>query len=443
MAIMTKNLRLSILVLFLFQVLISVSFELAHDEAYYWIYSKNLDWGYFDHPPFVGVVIKLFSFLSPTEFSVRIGFIVLQFLSLLILMGLTNYSVNSFLLFFAFPLASFTGILALPDIPLLFMTACFCVQLKRYFEEDSATNALIMGFIIALGFYAKYHSVLLVLFTIVAVPALFKRKSFYLTALAALIAFVPHLLWQYQHDFSTLRYHFIERPSSHFSLPRTLEYLCLQIGLAGVFAGPLVWFVLIKKKPVNSFQRALKFISIGTVLFFLFSSFSKKVEANWTIFLAVPMIILTHHSELWSKKWAKGLLLSSFIMVIVARVLFVLPAELVPAKRMKEFKGWKDWSQDIRYVCGDLPIIANSYQIASKLSFYLQEEISALNYHSRKNQFDFWRFDKKIPTNEVCYVTEKMTFEGLEFKTPEGKRIRIVKNQSLIKLWELKYESNR
>jgi hypothetical protein len=26
---------------------------IAHDEAYYWMYSNNLAWGYFDHPPMV------------------------------------------------------------------------------------------------------------------------------------------------------------------------------------------------------------------------------------------------------------------------------------------------------------------------------------------------------------------------------------------------------
>lgn len=440
---MTKTLRISIIALFLFQVLVSVGFELAHDEAYYWIYSKNLDWGYFDHPPFVGIVIKLFSFLDPTEFSVRIGFIVLQFLSLLILLGLTGYSLTTLLLFFAFPLASFTGLLALPDIPLLFMTVCFCYQLKKYLEKENVFNAVFMGIIIALGFYAKYHAVLLVFFTLIAIPSLFKRKTFYLIALIALLTFVPHLIWQYQHEFSTLRYHFIERPSSSFSLKRSLEFLALQIGLAGVFVGPFTWYALLKTKASEPFERAMKFIAVGTVLFFLFSSFSKKVEANWTIFLAIPIIYLTAHAKIWEKKWAHRALIASFSLVVIARLLFLLPSDLVAIKRLKEFQGWKMWSQDIKYVCEGKPILANSYQIASKLSFYLQEEVSALNYHSRKNQFDYWRFDRRIPTKEVCYVTEKNDFGGIEFKTPEGKSIRIVKNQGLEQLWELKYNKPR
>lgn len=439
MANMTKTLKISLAVLFIFQILISMGFELAHDEAYYWIYSNHLDWGYFDHPPFVGVVIRLFSFFPHSEFAVRIGFILLQFASLLLLLTLTTNQVITALLFFSFPLASFTGLLALPDIPLLFMTACYCVVLKRYLEKDSLGISALLGLIIALLFYAKYHGVLLVFFTILAVPKLLLRKSFYLVAVVALVSFFPHMWWQYEHNFSTLRYHFIERPKSSFSLGRSLEYIGLQIVLAGALAGPLVWYGALKEKSGSVFDRVMKFISVGTVLFFLFSSFSKKIEANWTIFLAIPLVYLASHSRIWEKKWARAFAYASFVLVIAGRLLLVLPPDVVSIKRLKEFHGWKDWTHQVKEMCGSQPLMANSYQVASKLSFYLNTEISALNYQSRKNQFDYWRFDKNLPTKEVCYITDKPGFPGQEIETPEGKTVRVVKNESVERLWSLKY----
>lgn len=437
---MTKNLKITLIILFIFQIVVAMGFELAHDEAYYWIYSRHLDWGYFDHPPFVGVVIKLFSFLPHSEIAVRIGFIILQFASLFILFALTANWWMSLLLFFSFPLASFTGLLALPDIPLLFMTSCYCYQLKKYLENDSVKNSSLLGLIIALLFYAKYHGVLLIFFTILAIPKILLRKSFYLVALISLVCFFPHLWWQYAHDFSTLRYHFLERPKSSFSLKRSLEFIGLQVGLAGVLAGPTVWWILIKNKTSDTFSRAMKFVSIGTVLFFLFSSFSKKVEANWTIFLAIPMIILVADSKFWEKKYARTLLLASFVIVVGARILFFFDPQTTGMNRMKEFHGWKKWSQDVQKECGNEPILANTYQVASKLSFYLGHEINALNLHSRKNQFDYWRFDKDLPTKQVCYVTNQAEFGGVEGQTPDGKSIRIAKNQDLNRLLELKYK---
>lgn len=441
---MTKSIRITLVLIFLFQVFISAGFELAHDEAYYWLYSRNLDWGFFDHPPFVGVVIKLFSFLPHSELAVRLGFIFLQFGSLLFLLKLTGTaSITTTLLFFSFPLASFTGLLALPDIPLLFMTACYCFQLKKYLEKDTILNSSILGLVIAVLFYAKYHGVLLVFFTILSLPKLLLRKSFYVAALVAIAAFFPHMWWQYQHDFSTLRYHFIERPSSSFSFRRSLEFIGLQILLAGVFAGPVVWWIALKRKSEDQFTRAMKFISFGTVAFFLFSSFSKRVEANWTIFLAVPLIYLSSYSEIWKRRAPRLILLTSFVVVLVARILFVLPPETVKLKRLREFHGWEKWTHEVKAKCEDRAIIANSYQIASKLSYYLNAEIPALNYHSRKNQFDYWRFDQGLPTKEVCYVTDKKQFSGENFPTPEGKRMRLVKNLGLEELWQLKYNETR
>ena len=45
--------------------------ELIFDEAYYWYYSQNLDWGYFDHPPMVAWLIKASSYFFDGELGVR------------------------------------------------------------------------------------------------------------------------------------------------------------------------------------------------------------------------------------------------------------------------------------------------------------------------------------------------------------------------------------
>ena len=435
---MTRPFKLSLLCIFALQVAMIGGFELAHDEAYYWLYSKHLDWGYFDHPPFVAVVIKLFSFLPHAEFSIRLGFVILQMASLLLLLSLTTNPWTATLLFFSFPLASVTGLLAIPDTPLLFMTAIYCWMLKKYLVKDNLVNSIVLGFIISILLYAKYHGILLVFFTLVALPKLFLRKSFYVVTLVSLVGFFPHLIWQYNHNFSTLRYHFLERPSSAFSLSRVIEYVGLQMGLAGLLVGPITWFITFKHKSKDSFERSLKFISFGVVIFFLISSLSKKTEANWTIFLTIPLIILASESTVWAKKIPRILLMGSFFIVMVSRILFLIPPETTGVKRIKEFNGWRNWAGHISDQCKEFPIMANSYQIASKLSFYLDREIHSLNYHSRKNQFDYWRFDKEIPTNKVCYITDKKEFSGDEVITPDGKILKIVKNQSLERLWELK-----
>ena len=441
MANMSKNTKLWILLIFILQLFVAAGFELAHDEAYYWLYSKNLDWGFFDHPPLVAIIIKMFSFLPDSELALRLGFILLQFTTLFILLNLTAYSKLVVWLFFAFPLASFAGLLAIPDMCLLFMTACYCFSLKKYLEVDSKKNILMLSLVIPLLLYAKYHGILLVFFTIVSTPSLLKRPSFYIVFLISFVLFLPHVFWQYQHDFSTLRYHFLERPRSDFSIKRILEYLIAQIGLAGVFVGPIVWKIILSKKGGSAFEKAMKTISVGTVLFFLISTVSKKFEANWTIFLAFPLIYLSANDKLWEKKTIRGALYFSVVVVLFSRILLLVPPSLLEIRRLGEFHGWKDWARHVEKLCGETPILANTYQVASKLSYYLGTEIGALNYQSRKNQFDYWRFERKIPTGKVCYLTDKSQFSGHPVLTPEGKSLRIVKNMSLQELWKLKYQS--
>ena len=425
---MTTRLKLSLLFLFIFQILVSLTFELAHDEAYYWLYSTHLDWGNFDHPPFVGMIIRIFSFLGHSEFAVRFGFIILQFLTALIVLKTVPQKKRllALALFFAFPIASIGGMLALPDMPLLFMTAIYIWLLKNYLEKDNFRNSSHLGFSIACLFYAKYHGVLLIFFTMLAIPRLFLRKSFYFVALVAIAGFFPHLWWQYKHEFATLRYHFIDRPSSSFSFKRSVEFVFLQMILAGLFAGPILWWSIVKNKTQSDFLRALKFVSIGTVFFFLISSFSKKTEANWTIFLTVPLIILTLQTEIWERKWARNLLFTSSFICLLARLIFIFNPSQLPLKRLAEFKGWKNWAQNVLEACGpERTVMANSYQVAAKLSFYLNRDVTALNYRSRRNQFDYWRFEE-TQDGPVCYLTDKK-FEGQPIQTPEGKILKVVK----------------
>lgn len=437
---MTKTLKLALIFLFLIQVIVASNFELAHDEAYYWLFSRNLDWGYFDHPPMMAVVIRLFSFLPHSEIAVRLGFIILQFLTLFLTFKLTHVKRWPMvtILFFSFPLASFSGILALPDMPLLFFSALYFWGLKEFINKKNLSSSVILGLIIPALLYSKYHGILLIFFTLLAIPKLLKEPKFYLVFLISLVLFFPHVWWQYEHEFRTFRYHFMERPSSSFSLSRSGEYLGVQMLLSGVFIGPFLWWRVLKNKTSNDFNRALKFSIVGIILFFLFSSFSKRIEANWTISLVIPFAILYAQDEFFSKNWCRGLAIGSFGLVLIARFLFLISPETLSVKRLREFHGWKNWAQLVKEKCGSEPIVANTYQVAGKLSYYLNQEITALNIHSRKNHFDFWKWESLIPSDSVCYVTNYGGLESERMELPDQKTLNIVHHASLKKLLNLK-----
>src|SRR6187397_1972142 len=58
---------------------------IAYDEAYYWLWAKHLDWGYFDHPPMVAFFVKISSLIFSGELSVRFITTLAQLASLILL----------------------------------------------------------------------------------------------------------------------------------------------------------------------------------------------------------------------------------------------------------------------------------------------------------------------------------------------------------------------
>src|SRR6185503_13915419 len=61
-----------IIVLVLLRLVAAWATPLAIDEAYYWMWSKHLAGGYYDHPPMVALLIRFGTLIAgDTEFGVR------------------------------------------------------------------------------------------------------------------------------------------------------------------------------------------------------------------------------------------------------------------------------------------------------------------------------------------------------------------------------------
>src|SRR5690606_32965972 len=247
--------------------------ELLDDEAYYWVYSEFLDWGYFDHPPLTGLLVKMGYSIFPNELGVRLFPLLLNLLSLLIIEKLTTN--KSPLLFYTIALSiavlQLTGFLAVPDIPLIFFTAVFFLFYNRFVQKKNIWNAILLGIGIALLFYSKYHAVLVVLFAVASNLRLLSRPFIYVSALTALLLFAPHLWWQYEHDWVSFRYHLLESNVSRYKFSYTTEYVLGQLFLPGPIAGFIILPAAFLYKTANKTERALKFSMIGIYLFFLLS----------------------------------------------------------------------------------------------------------------------------------------------------------------------------
>jgi hypothetical protein len=96
---------------------------------------------------------------------------------------------------------------------------------------------LLLAIAISLLFYTKYHGLLIVLFTFLSNIKLFIRWQTWLTGLFVLILYAPHLLWQWEHDWVSFRYHLFESNVNAYKFSYTTDYLLGQLLLAGPLAG--------------------------------------------------------------------------------------------------------------------------------------------------------------------------------------------------------------
>ncbi len=389
--------------------------ELQDDEAYYWVYSRFLEWGYFDHPPMIAVLVKMGYAIFPNELGVRLFPLLLNIFSLVIIEKLIDKK-NPFLFYgiaLSIAVLQISGFVAVPDIPLIFFTALFFWCYKKFIGNFSLLNTFLLGLSVALLLYSKYHAVLIVFFVLLSNFKLFTKYQTYLAGIIALSLFAPHLWWQYQHDWVSFRYHLFESNVNAYKPSYTSEYIIGQLLLPGPIAGIILLpaaFLYKPQKGATNYQteRALKFTMAGIYIFFLLSSFRGRVEGNWTSPALVPLIILSHQFLKEKIKWQNilyKLLPVTLLLVIFARIVMI--ADILPVKQIKErYHSWSGWPGIMKEKTKGLPIVfSNSYQRASKYWFYSGQMTLSQNwYRERRNNYNFWPVEDSMLGKPVYFM---------------------------------------
>jgi hypothetical protein len=418
--------------------------ELSYDEAYYWMYSRFPAWGYFDHPPMIALMDGLGYAILHDEAGVRLFTILFSCTTILILYLLSDTRnivalmliVSSVLPFHMF------GFISVPDAPLLLFSALFFYAYKKFLGKETLLHSAALAFAMTGMMYSKYHGIVVIGCTLLSNPRLFLNKKFLLAGLAAGTLYLPHLYWQYTHDFVSLRFHFFDRSAHVYQAQYTLDYLLSQPFFYGPFTGLILFYCAWRNPVKNLFEKSLKYSFVGIVLFFLISTLKDHVEANWTLPILVPMIYFTlSYSSIHPTvvNWLKISAAISIPLFIVARIFIAFPDKAY-FHRMGEITGWRTFAREIIKQSDGLPVVANSYQEASKLSFYTGSLIPSLNVNGRHNQFDLWNLSysfegkkvmflnsmikngKKIinPQSDLCYLTpinHLSVYQGLQLQT--------------------------
>ena len=377
--------------------------ELFDDEAYYWVYSRFIDWGYFDHPPMIAAMIKAGYAIFQNEVGVRLFVLILNTATIFFVHQLT-YKKDD-LLFYAVAtsvaVAQVGGFIAVPDTPLLFFVVLFFWLYQRFLQNNNITNAILLGICMACMLYSKYHGVLVIIFVLLSNLKLFVNKYTYVAALVCLVLFAPHLYWQYRHNFPSIQFHLFERNAANYRFAFTTEYLIGQIA----FAGPIIgWFLLwaaFRYRPYSYPERAMQFTLAGTYIVFLLSTYKGRVEANWTVAAFIPLMVLSHRYLVKNyrlQKWIYRSVPITILVVLAARLYIMSWFPPIPWIKRNEFHGNRKWTTEMHKKAGNLPVVfIDTYQKASKYWFYSGMPAFSLNSpYYRRNNFNMWPVEDSL-----------------------------------------------
>lgn len=381
--------------------------ELANDEAYYHMFAERLAWGYFDHPPVTALLVWAGERLFGGELGVRFFFTVLQPLYLWILWRLirpADAGRRDAALFVVVSAATLMlqlyGFIAVPDGPLMFTTALFLLTFK-WFSENRRRAWLWMGIAMALMAYSKYHGALVVLFALAANPRQLLRPALYSSGAVALLLLVPHLVWQYEHDWASFAYHLSGR-NSVFRPGYVVEFLANMLVVFNPFFVPLYVQAWRKVKPQTPVGRALKLLPVAFIVFFMLSSLRGYVQPQWVIVSCFGLVCVLFAYARRHPRTRRYVMRAGGVtvglVVLVRLVMIFNPLGI----RFEVFNNPESYAAIAAEADGRPVVFRYGYAVAAKYAFYTGGEAYCQpNIRYRTHQWQFRDDDSQFIGREV------------------------------------------
>jgi 4-amino-4-deoxy-L-arabinose transferase-like glycosyltransferase len=378
------------------RVAFAASFPPVDDEAYYWAWSRHLDWGYPDHPPMIAWVVRATTLLAGDgPLGLRLGPVLLALGSSVLLLDLgrrmwdTRVGTLAALWYQIVPAFALGAVLAVPDAPMSF----FWVLTVWLFWQARTTGRLAAwlatGAALGLAVQSKLPAVLLggglvgFLVTSSADRVWWTRPHPYGAAAVAAGVVAPLVAWNRDH-------HWILLTRSTSPLPWTVlggwhdvaVFAASQLGYYGPLAAPLlvgaaVW--TLRREYRRDPRWALcGWAALPTLLVTAAGTLRGLSKPHWPapayLMALLPAAALSA-GAVSSRGWRR--LVGAAVVLNVAVVSLV---HLVPLRPTPPLAGQlRGWDQVIRRVDGEvasLPatsgvfVLAPSYQVAAQLDYH-------------------------------------------------------------------------
>lgn len=451
------SIRLAATALIVFVALVRLAYlawvcplDLSPDEAYYWDWSRHLDWSYHSKGPLVAWLIRAScAIFGDSMLAVRLPAVVCGSLLLSGLYVLTvqihrneKLALGVVAAALTLPIVAAGLMLMTIDAPFLCAWTWALVFAQRAVFHDSSWAWPATGVCVALGFLAKHTMVLWLpsfgLF-LISTPALrptLRQPGVWVMAAVGSMGAVPILAWNAMHGWVTLEHtqmHAGMEASTVIDLLGPLRYVGSQFGILLGF-----WFVawawgMWRHRPTREARpnvRYLWWMSMPTFVFFgLFSLKNGGGEANWplagyvsgAVLLAPSVAEVLQCPVAWQRRFslagmAIAVALGLLLTIVLHEPIRAQPVLLqiagpatrdrpMPIRRVDpttRLRGWRHLAAEVDRTRRALqargidPVLAaERWTHAAELRFYGEDHPDVfcvgMPLGDRRSQYDLWR----------------------------------------------------
>jgi len=349
--------------------------ELYPDEAQYWVWSRQMAFGYFSKPPMIAWLIRLTTAIGGDgEAWVRLSAPLLHAGAALALFqaGRRLYGdragVWAAFVYSLIPAVQLSSAIMSTDAPLmLFVSLAVWAYAVFCSDTDPARRrrtAAVLGAVLGAAFLTKYAALYiaggLILHAVVSQDARHRWDTISVclcSGVAVLIA-APNLVWNVTHHFQTLA-HTAENADlgdqkaglkGLFGQRGPFGYLLGQFGVLGPvpFAVAMTGFTGVARRRATPSDTLLVCLAAPALTIVLFESIAARANANWAGAAYAPIAVLAAGGlDRWraSRVFAygvvglQGLAAAAFLLVVLAPSL----ADAIGASNaFKRARGWRE-----------------------------------------------------------------------------------------------------
>lgn len=382
--------------------LFATPLELYPDEAQYWLWSRDLAFGYYSKPPLIAWAIWATTLLGgDAEPWIRLSSPLFHAGATLAVFAIARrlYDERTGLaaaaLYALMPGVQLSAAVIATDAPLLFflgLNLVAYVALPRAEGRRRVLVAAAFGATLGLAFLSKYAAVYAVVGAGLHLALSREARKAWGPAEAAAaaaafaLAMAPNLAWNAANGFPTVQHTAANAAwggRQLFNLPELAEFIVSQFGVFG----PIPFAVLLagaalmaRRRRLTSADLLLICFSLPPLMIVVGQAFISRANANWSGAGYLPGAILV---AAWLARWgARRWLVAALAIQAAVAALFltwiVAPATAEAMGVANSFKRAKGWSQMTRMVLdrareepgGFSAIAVNSRFLYNAMAYY-------------------------------------------------------------------------